>query len=218
MRIENTFGIEAPVRAHVTYNSETALREALLIIRARYPGLPILLVGNGSNLLAGDGRLEIAAIKTCRESEAEYLGDGKIKVPCSMLLSKAAAFALKLSLTGMEFAAGIPGTLGGAIFMNAGAYGGEMKDIVLQTEYLTKDLSESSFPMRSTTSDTGRAFFPAEREWCFRPCCSSRRATAGRYAERWTFWRRREKPLSRWIFRVPAAPSNARQAAMPPRS
>ncbi len=103
-------------------------------------GYETLLFGNGSNLLAGDGRLEIAAIKTCRESEAEYLGDGKIKVPCSMLLSKAAAFALKLSLTGMEFAAGIPGTLGGAIFMNAGAYGGEMKDIVLQTEYLTKDL------------------------------------------------------------------------------
>jgi len=136
MSRHTSFRIGGPAAIMVFPRTADETAEALRLAQ----GYDTLLFGNGSNLLAGDGRLEIAAIKTCRESEAEYLGDGKIKVPCSMLLSKAAAFALKHSLAGLEFAAGIPGTLGGAVFMNAGAYGGEMKDIVLQTEYLTKDL------------------------------------------------------------------------------
>lgn len=99
-------------------------------------GVRALVMGNGSNMLVSDEGIRGVVIKigaklsACRaEGEMLYAESG-------ILLSKLSKFALSNSLSGLEFAAGIPGTLGGGVFMNAGAYGGEMKDVVKSVTYL----------------------------------------------------------------------------------
>ena len=92
-----------------------------------------LIVGNGTNLLADDRPLNVIAVKTAGLNNIERTGETEISADSGVLLSKLAAFACECGLSGLEFAHGIPGTLGGAVFMNAGAYGGEMKHIVSKT-------------------------------------------------------------------------------------
>ena len=91
-----------------------------------------LVMGNGTDLLVSDDPLDMAVIKTCVGLSAMSLtDDGIIEAECGALLSKIAAFSLSNSLAGFEFAQGIPGSLGGGLSMNAGAYGGELKDVLL---------------------------------------------------------------------------------------
>jgi UDP-N-acetylmuramate dehydrogenase len=91
---------------------------------------PYYVIGNGSNLLVGDKGIRGIVLETlCREDNIR-VDDTCITAGVGMLLSRVASKAAEHGLTGMEFAAGIPGTLGGAVVMNAGAYGGEMKDIL----------------------------------------------------------------------------------------
>lgn len=98
--------------------------------------IPYYVVGNGSNLLVGDRGIRGAVIKiddkmsNCEVSESMIWAESGIK------LSRLASTALNNRLSGLEFASGIPGTLGGAVFMNAGAYGEEMKDILLDVNYI----------------------------------------------------------------------------------
>lgn len=98
-------------------------------------GFPYFVVGNASNLLVSDKGYRGMIIKTVpRLSGIEIKGD-VIFAEAGVLLSKCASAAAAEGLEGMEFAYGIPGTVGGALYMNAGAYGSEMKNIVLRTEY-----------------------------------------------------------------------------------
>lgn len=93
-----------------------------------------LVIGNGTNLLVEDGILRLLVIKTHGGlSNIRMTGDTEITAESGALLSKLAVFAMTRGLCGLEFAHGIPGTLGGAVSMNAGAYGGEMKDVVIKT-------------------------------------------------------------------------------------
>lgn len=103
-------------------------------------GLKPLIIGNGSNILAEDGQLDILVIKThgCF-NDIKVTGNEEITAESGALLSKIAVAALEHQLTGFEFAHGIPGTLGGAVSMNAGAYGGEIKDVVIKTTTLATD-------------------------------------------------------------------------------
>lgn len=96
---------------------------------AENSGLPVTVIGNGSNLLVSDYGIEGMVI--CLENSNEITVDGcTVTVKSGAMLSRFAAVCAANSLTGAEFAAGIPGSIGGAVFMNAGAYGGEIKDIV----------------------------------------------------------------------------------------
>ncbi|KGG80689.1 UDP-N-acetylmuramate dehydrogenase [Caloranaerobacter azorensis] len=88
------------------------------------------IMGNGSNLLVSDKGIRGVVIKISENLSDVRVEGNKIIAQSGILLSKLSRIALKHSLTGLEFASGIPGSLGGAITMNAGAYGGEMKDIV----------------------------------------------------------------------------------------
>ncbi len=99
-------------------------------------GAPHFVMGNGSNLLFADAGFRGIIIKTSGMNDISFAGDKLIRAGSGALLSQTAVFARRNSLTGMEFAHGIPGSLGGAVMMNAGAYGGEMKDIVRRTVYL----------------------------------------------------------------------------------
>lgn len=92
--------------------------------------LPVFLMGNGSNLLVSDAGIRGMVIKTAG-CYGDIAFDGeKVRVQSGMLLSKLTNTALRHGLTGLEFACGIPGSVGGAVVMNAGAYGGQMADVV----------------------------------------------------------------------------------------
>ncbi len=118
--------------------------------------LPYCVIGNGSNLLVSDKGIKGVVVKLGRDFSAISLNGSELTAQAGALLSAAAARALKESLTGMEFAAGIPGTVGGGICMNAGAYGGELKDIVnwvkvlYKGEVLTLSNSQCGFVYRSS--------------------------------------------------------------------
>lgn len=114
-----------------------------------------LLIGNGSNILFKDEGYSGTVIKLGGSFDEITRKEGNI-IACgaSALLSKAARFALDESLSGFEFAAGIPGSVGGAMFMNAGAYGGEMKDIVKSVNVMSKD-GKSIYTLHNEDMDFG---------------------------------------------------------------
>lgn len=101
--------------------------------------VPVTIIGNGSNLLVGDKGISGLVLSFGKEAEEIQVDGSCMIVSAGALLSKIAAEAAKRSLTGFEFAAGIPGTLGGAIVMNAGAYGGEIKDVLISATVLTPE-------------------------------------------------------------------------------
>ena len=97
-------------------------------------GVTPLIIGNGTNILANDAYLPFPVIKTHGNAEGvRLISETEIEAECGITLAQLAVFAQKNGLTGMEFAHGIPGSLGGAVYMNAGAYGGEMAHIVTKT-------------------------------------------------------------------------------------
>lgn len=103
--------------------------------------IPFFILGNGSNVLVSDKGYDGAVILLGhRFSEIALLEDGvTIHAQAGASLAKVCVFAKEHGLTGMEFAYGIPATVGGAVYMNAGAYGGEMKDILLSAEHITPE-------------------------------------------------------------------------------
>lgn len=94
------------------------------------------VIGNGSNLLVDDEGIRGVVIKIAKNFSNVVVSGNTLIARSGVLLSRLANIALENSLTGLEFASGIPGTLGGAVVMNAGAYGGEMKDVVTETTFL----------------------------------------------------------------------------------
>ena len=104
----------------------------------KFRNIKYKIIGNGSNLIFSDKDFEGILIKLTEFDNIEIF-DNKIKVGAGYSLMKLSRIALKNSLTGLEFAAGIPGTVGGAVFMNAGAYKSDMGYIVQSVKVLTKD-------------------------------------------------------------------------------
>ena len=96
-------------------------------------GIEPLTIGNGTNMLVAEGPLNMVVIKTSGVNAIEFSGETVLIAGAGAPLSRLAAHAYERGLSGLEFAHGIPGSLGGAVSMNAGAYGGEMKDIVYAT-------------------------------------------------------------------------------------
>lgn len=98
-----------------------------------------LIMGNGSNMLVSDKGYDGVVVNIGKKLSAVTVDGERITAQAGALLSSIASAALANSLEGFEFASGIPGSLGGAVAMNAGAYGGEMKDVILKTEYIDAD-------------------------------------------------------------------------------
>jgi len=110
-----------------------------ITICKRY-GFPYYIMGCGTNLIVRDAGYEGLVIKiTTAMGRMELLPGSRIRAGAGAALADVAAFAQTFALAGLEFAAGIPGSVGGAICMNAGAYGGEMKDVVSYAEIMDKD-------------------------------------------------------------------------------
>ena len=104
--------------------------------------IPYFILGNGSNLLVGDGGYRGAVIQIYRNMSSVTVEGNEITAQAGAMLAKIANTAAAAGLTGMEFASGIPGTIGGAVVMNAGAYGGEMKDILVHVKVLNEQGEE----------------------------------------------------------------------------
>lgn len=137
MKKHTTFRIGGPARFFYVPKNIEELK--LIIQYCKNEKLKYMIIGNGSNMLFLDEGFDGAVI--CVGSNMGNINVDNISVyaEAGALLSKVASSARDAGLTGMEFAAGIPGTIGGAIVMNAGAYGGEMKDIVSFVDILEAD-------------------------------------------------------------------------------
>lgn len=133
-----TFRIGGPVALMAL--PQTA-EETLTAIRvARRMDIRPFLLGRGSNLLCADGAVSRFVIKTNPGlNQIERVGPTELRCGAGVSMREAACFAQRCSLTGLEFAHGIPGTLGGGVVMNAGAYHGELSDVVAETTALNRD-------------------------------------------------------------------------------
>ena len=135
MSRHTTFRVGGPADFFVTPKTKEDVRDVIRVCKE--VGMPYYIIGNGSNLLVSDAGYRGVIIQIYKEmNEVKVEGD-LVKAQAGALLSGIAAKALGAELTGFEFASGIPGTIGGACVMNAGAYGGEMKDVLESVTVLT---------------------------------------------------------------------------------
>lgn len=140
MARHTTFKIGGPAKYFVEADSVKTVKEALMA--AREYSVKSYVIGNGSNLLVSDFGIDGLVIMMGNKF-SEVRADGEyIYAEAGAKLSKIARCALAHSLTGFEFAAGIPGSIGGAVYMNAGAYGGEMANIIAESTAIDEDFSE----------------------------------------------------------------------------
>ena len=135
MKNHTSFKIGGPAAALCAPKDRQQLRELVGFVQRE--GVDSWYIGNGSNLLVSDAGLNGIAILLDSSFDGEIELDGTVLLsPAGKKLSALCAAACAAGLTGLEFAYGIPGSVGGAVYMNAGAYGGEMKDRLLWVEYL----------------------------------------------------------------------------------
>lgn len=138
MALHTTFRIGGPADLFLTVENLRQLRE--MAAACREQEIPMMLLGNGSNLLVSDKGIRGVVIRLAGDF-AKVAREGKTGICCGAgaTLASACVFARDNDLTGLEFAWGIPGSAGGAAYMNAGAYGGEMKDVLRSCEHMTPD-------------------------------------------------------------------------------
>ena len=134
MSRHTTFRAGGPADFFVTPEKEGQVRKTLSLLKEAQ--VPRYIMGNGSNLLVGDRGYRGVILQICKKMNRIRIQDTVIQAQAGALLSKVAAEAQAKGLTGFEFASGIPGSLGGAVMMNAGAYGGEMKQVLIQAQIL----------------------------------------------------------------------------------
>lgn len=153
-RFENLLGkegvlTEEPMKKHTTFRLGgpadyflcpcDAGQVAGILHICREEGLPWFVLGNGSNLLVSDAGYRGVVIQIYKNMNQVWIDGEKITAQAGALLSAVSKKAMEAGLSGIEFASGIPGTLGGAAVMNAGAYGGEMKDVLETVKILTPE-------------------------------------------------------------------------------
>lgn len=147
LKNHTTFKVGGPADILVTPTSKEELIECLKL------DIPKFVMGNGSNLIVKDKGIRGLVIKTTKVNNITLDGN-IIEAEVGAYLGKISIFARENSLTGFEFASGIPGTVGGGVSMNAGAYGGEMKDVVIETTYC--DLAGNIYTLDNEGHEFGK--------------------------------------------------------------
>lgn len=147
MSAHTTFRIGGKADVFIKPASEEVLKGVLAALKET--GVPYYCIGGGSNLLVSDFGIRGAALYTGGFSDMALLDGCVIECGAGVKLSRMCSFALENSLSGCEFAWGIPGTVGGAVYMNAGAYGGEVKDIIVSARHMTPDGEIEEVPAES---------------------------------------------------------------------
>ena len=136
MKQHTTFRVGGPADVLVTPDTESL---PAVIALCKKHNLPYYVIGNGSNLLVGDKGIRGVVIAMTNRTADIVCEEDVITAGAGVTLGQIASVAAGKGLAGFEFAAGIPGTLGGAVVMNAGAYGGEMKDVITSAVVLDKE-------------------------------------------------------------------------------
>lgn len=137
MKNHTSFKVGGPVDYMVLPKKIEDIREIIKLSKTEH--LPLFIMGNGSNLLVKDKGIRGIVVKISKKfSHVEIIGE-RVIAQTGVLLSGLAKLFLNQELTGFEFASGIPGSLGGAVTMNAGAYGGEMKDVLEKVEVMDQE-------------------------------------------------------------------------------
>ena len=137
MKGHTTFRIGGPADIYIEPDYASIIP---LIKYLKEQDVQFMVIGNGSNLLVSDEGIDGVVISLGKNSDAITISGDTMVVEAGAMLSSVANAAANAGLTGLEFASGIPGSIGGAVYMNAGAYGGEMKDIIESVLILTDDL------------------------------------------------------------------------------
>lgn len=131
MKNHTTFRIGGPCEYFITPDSKEEVQALLKLLKDQT--YPYFVIGNGSNLLVGDKGFRGAVIQIGKGmDQVTFEENGTVRAGAGIMLAKLATEIMNHSLQGFEFASGIPGTLGGAVFMNAGAYGNEIKDVIIE--------------------------------------------------------------------------------------
>lgn len=138
-----TFKVGGPAARFVTVETLEQLKQILRLLAKEE--IPSYILGNGSNLLVGDQGIDGVVLVLAGDFKKITLEGNVIHCGAGATLASLCAFARDHSLTGLEFAWGIPGTAGGAAYMNAGAYGGEMKDVLISCRHVTPSGETGSF-------------------------------------------------------------------------
>ena len=154
MSAHTTFRTGGPAKEYYKIDSLEGLKEVLELLGDRKSEM--LILGNGSNLLVSEKGIDVPVIDMRAATDKIEINGNVVKAGAGAVLSKVSSEAANAGLTGLEFAFGIPGTVGGAVFMNAGAYGGEIKnicrsvDVYMNGEVVTIPASEMEFDYRSS--------------------------------------------------------------------
>ncbi|MCR5404817.1 MAG: UDP-N-acetylmuramate dehydrogenase [Butyrivibrio sp.] len=146
MSRHTTFRTGGPASLFLRPENKTELFSVLDILKKS--GEPFFILGKGSNLLVSDKGYDGAVISLDHFDELRITDEGNVYAGAGVQNSAIAAFARERSLTGFEFAAGIPGSIGGAMIMNAGAYGGEMKNITKELTAIDPNGTEVTIPCK----------------------------------------------------------------------
>lgn len=157
MKNHTTFKIGGPVDMLITPRNLQELRAVLEFCLERQ--LPLFIFGSGSNLLVADRGIRGVAVKIGSQFSQVQVQGEEIYAQAGISLADLSRQAAARALGGLEFAEGIPGSLGGAIFMNAGAYGGEMSQVVCQVEALTPAGQERSYSWEEIQFGYRRSIF-----------------------------------------------------------
>lgn len=144
MKKHTTFQAGGPAEYYV--RPKRSQIQPVLSLCRQY-GIPWMVIGNGSNLLTGDKGIPGVVMEIGRMADGIAITGETLIAEAGALLSSAARQAAQQELAGMEFAAGIPGSVGGAVVMNAGAYGGEMKQILRKVTVLTEEGREKELSL-----------------------------------------------------------------------
>ena len=143
MKNHTSFKIGGNADVLVTPKDEFQIEQTINICKEN--NYKYFIMGNGSNLLVSDKGINGLVIKIGRSYSRYNLEDDEIYFESGILLSTLSKIAMENSLSGIEFASGIPGTLGGAVIMNAGAYGGEMKDVIQRVKFIDENGKISNY-------------------------------------------------------------------------
>ena len=144
MKMHTTFRIGGPADIYV----EPSVSEMVpLIAFLKEKDAPYMVIGNGSNLLVSDDGIEGVVIAFGKNASSINIEGQVITVDAGAMLSSVSSKVAEAGLAGLEFASGIPGTIGGAVYMNAGAYGGEMKDVLIDVDVLTDSGDVKTIPV-----------------------------------------------------------------------
>lgn len=137
MKMHTSFRIGGEAQCFISVNSVEQIQQATSFCKEN--NIPFMIMGNGSNMLVSDEGINGVVIQLSKGFSDCKIEDTTVYAQSGILLSALASKLLNQELSGFEELSGIPGTLGGAIFMNAGAYGGEIKDVVTSIDYIDKD-------------------------------------------------------------------------------